>query len=296
MNNALAKQDSGSIMEQVILKGDIGKLTPEERVMFYNKTCESLGLNPLTRPFDYIVLNGKMQLYARKDATEQLRKLHDISLKITSREVTEDCYVVTAQATNASGRQDESIGVVPIANLKGNDRANAMMKCETKAKRRVTLSISGLGFLDETEIETISQDDVGPKSLFKNASLRNAYCKKVIESFDGCQDITEIDTVMGNEAKKTAELINNGNEHDVLAVEAIDNHYAMAKKRLEDTTIEPSLEDWIEDIANVPTIEGLQHKFSEAQKLFKNRPDDFALIIDAKDIRKVQLKNPHRHS
>ena len=28
------------------------------------------------------------------------------------------------------------------------------MKCETKAKRRVTLSICGLGMLDETEVET----------------------------------------------------------------------------------------------------------------------------------------------
>src|SRR5690606_24912460 len=33
--------------------------------------------------------------------------------------------------------------------------ANAYMKAETKAKRRVTLSICGLGWLDETETETI---------------------------------------------------------------------------------------------------------------------------------------------
>jgi len=30
------------------------------------------------------------------------------------------------------------------------------MKAETKAKRRVTLSICGLGLLDETEVETVS--------------------------------------------------------------------------------------------------------------------------------------------
>lgn len=54
------------------------------------------------------------------------------------------------------GRQDESIGAVPIAALKGEALANAMMKCETKAKRRVTLSICGLGMLDETEVESVS--------------------------------------------------------------------------------------------------------------------------------------------
>jgi hypothetical protein len=32
---------------------------------------------------------------------------------------------------------------------------NALMKAVTKAKRRVTLSICGLGMLDETEVETI---------------------------------------------------------------------------------------------------------------------------------------------
>ncbi len=63
--------------------------------------------------------------------------------------------MVTARATLPSGRTDESIGAVPIDTLKGESRANAMMKAETKAKRRVTLSISGLGMLDESELESI---------------------------------------------------------------------------------------------------------------------------------------------
>ena len=60
-----------SVVQQVLLGGDLSKLTPEQRVAFYNRVCESLGLNPLTRPFEFIVLNGKMTLYARKDATDQ---------------------------------------------------------------------------------------------------------------------------------------------------------------------------------------------------------------------------------
>ena len=39
--------------------------------------------------------------------------------------------------------------------MNGEALANAYMKAETKAKRRVTLSICGLGMLDETEVETI---------------------------------------------------------------------------------------------------------------------------------------------
>ena len=42
-----------------------------------------------------------------------------------------------------------------MQNLKGEALANAMMKAETKAKRRATLSICGLALLDELEVETI---------------------------------------------------------------------------------------------------------------------------------------------
>jgi len=142
-------------IERVVIGGDLSKLNAEERVNYYKLVCESVGLNPLTKPFEYIMLNGKLTLYARKDATDQLRQNHQVSITIQSRETTEGCYVVTARATLPNGRTDESLGAVPIENLKGENRANALMKCETKAKRRVTLSICGLGMLDELEIETI---------------------------------------------------------------------------------------------------------------------------------------------
>jgi hypothetical protein len=165
-------------LEQVLIGGDLANLSPADRVSYYDSVCKSLGLNPLTKPFEYIVLNDKLTLYARRDATDQLRKLHGISLKIVGREKLDSVYIVTASATTTDGRQDESTGAVALAKedgtwetaatgkryfkkngqmipLRGEDLANAMMKAETKAKRRVTLSIVGLGWLDETEIETI---------------------------------------------------------------------------------------------------------------------------------------------
>lgn len=150
----LAAPDA-SVLEQVVIHGDLSKLTPAQRVMYYQKVCESLSLNPLTKPFDYIVLNGRLTLYARRDATDQLRRRDKISVSITSREVVNGVYVVVARATTPDGRTDEAIGAVSIEGLKGDALANAMMKAETKAKRRVTLSICGLGWLDETETEAV---------------------------------------------------------------------------------------------------------------------------------------------
>lgn len=63
--------------------------------------------------------------------------------------------VVTARAQTIDGRDDESTGAVSIQGLKGEALANAIMKSETKAKRRVTLSICGLSGLDESEIDSI---------------------------------------------------------------------------------------------------------------------------------------------
>lgn len=147
----------GAIVEQVVIGGDLARLTPDQRIEYYRAVCGSLGLNPLTQPFEYIRLNDKLRLYAKREATDQLRRIHGISVQIVSREQQGDLYVVTARATSPDGRNDESTGVVTTAGLNGNALANAWLKAETKAKRRVTLSICGLGWLDETEVETVRQ-------------------------------------------------------------------------------------------------------------------------------------------
>lgn len=144
-----------AIIERVLLHGDLRQLTTPQKLSYYHSVCESLGLNPLTQPFAYIVLNGKEVLYAKRDAAEQLRKVHEISIDIKARELIGEVYVVTACASNASGRRDESTGAVAVTGLKGDNLANAYLKAETKAKRRVTLSICGLGMLDETEVDSI---------------------------------------------------------------------------------------------------------------------------------------------
>jgi len=144
-----------SAIEQVMIAGDLAKLSPEQRVQYYNRVCESLGLNPYTQPFAYIVLNSKLQLYARKDATEQLRRIHGMSITRLDGQVVDDLYIVTASAMTRDGRTDQATGAVSIAGLKGEPKANAIMKAETKAKRRVTLSISGLGWADESETDSI---------------------------------------------------------------------------------------------------------------------------------------------
>ncbi|MGH7175946.1 MAG: hypothetical protein ACREJC_01075 [Tepidisphaeraceae bacterium] len=152
-------RDYGAITERVVIQGDLSKLTADERTRYYLDVCRSVGLNPLTQPFDYITFQGKLKLYAKACAAEQLRENRDISIAIVSKEKIGELYSVTARASTPKGRQDESTGVVSLAGLKGDELANRLMKAETKAKRRVTLSICGLGMLDESEVETLSTSD-----------------------------------------------------------------------------------------------------------------------------------------
>lgn len=155
MTANLAEANQYAMVEKVVIGGDLAALSPKERLEYYNQICASTGLNPLTKPFEYIKLNNKLTLYAKRDATDQLRKIHGVSIKIVGREKVDDLYIVTAQATDKGGRTDEAVGAVNLQGLKGDMAANAIMKAETKAKRRVTLSIAGLGLLDETEVSTI---------------------------------------------------------------------------------------------------------------------------------------------
>lgn len=149
-------------LERVVLHGDLSKLSAEDRLSYYKTVCTSLGLNPATQPFDYIAFpKGGTKLYAKREASEQLRKLNRVSITKIEKYRDDDLYIVTAYAATADGRTDVDEGVVSLKGLSGVDLANAYKKAITQAKRRVTLSICGLGFLDESEVEDVAGAIVG---------------------------------------------------------------------------------------------------------------------------------------
>ena len=81
------------VLEQVLIGGDLSGLTEAQRLAYYQAVCRALGLNPLTKPFEYLTLNGKLRLYALRDCADQLRRLHGISIYIANREKMSDIYV-----------------------------------------------------------------------------------------------------------------------------------------------------------------------------------------------------------
>jgi hypothetical protein len=161
MNNALSIREqlpmpTAEDIEKALLVGNLATLTAEQRQSYYMAICQSAGLNPLTRPFTLMKnKGGDLFFYANKECAEQLRSRDAVSLQILSRETESDVgiYTVTIRASLPNGRKEDAQGVVDITNLKGQALADARMRAESKAKRRATLAICGLGFAGEEDRE-----------------------------------------------------------------------------------------------------------------------------------------------
>ncbi len=158
--NDLAKTESKlpiapEIISALVTKGDLSGLDQVQKIQYYNAYCQRLGLDPLTQPFKILNLKGKEVLYCDRSGTQQLNKLHNVSHEIQTRESANDLRIVTCRASLPTGRFQDAIGVVSIAGLSGELLSNALMKAETKAKRRATLDLLGLGILDETETQDV---------------------------------------------------------------------------------------------------------------------------------------------
>jgi len=214
------------IITSLVLNGDLSKMQPAQKVDFYNRFCQSLGLNPLTQPFQLIIFQGKQKMYATKDCTDQLRKIYGISITdMKSEIIAGELYKVVVTASDANGRTDAATGVLSIANLKGEALSNAIMKAESKAKRRVTLSICGLGILDESEVDGM-QKGAAPQAMTTVATIDTDY--EQIDISDIPNELVE--QIKNAETKKELGVIYNANEN----LKELPNFQQLLKKRQAD--------------------------------------------------------------
>lgn len=155
---ATSTQDiSPQTLEQVVVNGDLSRLSPAQKLQWYRARCDAAGLDPRTQPFQYLSLQGRLTLYATKAATDQLIASRRLNVEIIERRHDRDLgvYEVQCRVTFPDGRKVEDFAALTINGLKGDALCNALMKAVTKAKRRTVLSACGLGMLDETEVDTI---------------------------------------------------------------------------------------------------------------------------------------------
>ena len=159
-----------------LAKGELKALNNNQQAFVLGELCKATGLNPAGAPFDFLWFNGRLNIYPNKGAASQLRAREKASIKIVSKVREGDVYTVTARISTPDGREEEASGAVSLLEwdkdnkclrldkqgnpipLRGLELANAMMKAESKAKRRVTLDAIGLGLMDAEEVEDLSFD------------------------------------------------------------------------------------------------------------------------------------------
>jgi len=170
-----------STLNALVLAGDLSKLTEAQMSAYYVYRCNAVGLDPATKPFDVLTLNGKKVLYATKECSSQLSHRDKLTAEIVTTSIIGGVYEVKARAKSPDGRFTDDLGVVSVEGLKGDALCNAMMKAATKGKRRAILTHCGLGMLDETEIETIPASAKGASTAIQQTMQKRTNAEIISE-------------------------------------------------------------------------------------------------------------------
>ena len=150
------------VQSALLLHGDYGKLSPAQRNVLLLKLCETHGLDPLTKPFMYIAVDGRKILYASRSAADGIAKnkglsevghefIETVNGTILIVKVADPAWL---ESEGKRGRMKEGFSAIP-ANLTGTMWVNAVKKAHTQANRRAILALEAPGFMDESEISDI---------------------------------------------------------------------------------------------------------------------------------------------
>jgi hypothetical protein len=197
MKNELT-QSQQDIITNIVLNGDISALSNIQRVEYYNLLCKQFELNPAFKPFDILVLNGKTVLYPNKNCAEQLRDKRQVSIIREDKEYNDklNIYTVTVYGKDKFGKEDIASASITlskcdkstgykITKMNEIEISNQMMKCETKAKRRLTFSICGLGMYDEDQMEFVNTDSDNKIEESKKPEMLNLANMELKQDYKG---------------------------------------------------------------------------------------------------------------
>lgn len=166
-NTALANpEEATSALTHYLGTGDLSRLSGEQRAALYLDTCQSLGINPRTRPFDWIEFydpetkSKKLTLYPNKACADQLAYQHRIRVRTVEEKIVGSLFKVVVEGTMLDGRTETNVSYLDLTDrdgnqLKGQRLGNAFMKGHTKAKRRLVFGM--LGMMSPPDVEDLQR-------------------------------------------------------------------------------------------------------------------------------------------
>lgn len=155
-NTALANpEEATAALTHYLGTGDLSRLSGEQKAALYLDTCTSLGINPRTRPFDWIEFydpetkSKKLTLYPNKACADQLAYQHRIRVRTVEEKIVGTLFKVVVEGTMLDGRTETNVSYLDLTDrdgnqLRGQRLGNAFMKGHTKAKRRLVFGMLGM--------------------------------------------------------------------------------------------------------------------------------------------------------
>lgn len=210
-----------------------GIKTPDQAVSLM-ALCQAEGLHPAVAARDYHIVQGRPTLKA--DA--MLSRFQQAGGKVEWKEYTDKA--VTGIFSHPQGGKIEiswTIEMAKNANLTGKDvwrqypRQMLRARVISEGIRTVYPGVA-VGIYTPEEAQDFEEPEV--RSLFKNASFRNAWTKGVIDAIESSKTLDELKVVASQNKPRIDELVANGNEIDLLAVDEVRKRFEQVKTRIKD--------------------------------------------------------------
>jgi len=155
--------------------GDYSKLSDDQRAQLHLQMCTSLGVNPLTRPFEWIEFydpetrGKKLTLYPKSSLADQLSYVHRIRVRTVEEKMVGTLYKLVLEGTMPDGRSETNVAYLDMVDregkpLRGQRHGNGLMKARTKCKRRLIFGMVGMSMPDRDSLQdarTVVVDGAG---------------------------------------------------------------------------------------------------------------------------------------
>lgn len=244
-----------TIRETCIPSNEKAKVTNEQFAAFL-LVAKEYNLNPLTKEiYAYPARSGGIQPIVGVDGWCRIVNNHPQLNGIEFDDIKNDKGEIIAIACKIH-RKDREHPTVAIEYMSECKRGTEPWKqwpvrmLRHKALIQAARYAFGFsGIVDPDEAERIEMVDVTPpvKSLFKNATLRNDWCKKVLEAIKESDNEKDMNAVIEAYKPKIEEMRANGHESDLLAIDTIETTYNIQKNKIQEFADNETMRQQIAD-------------------------------------------------
>lgn len=234
---AVMKFDEMERLADYMAKSNLFGIKTKEQAISLMALSQAEGLHPAIAARDYhIVQGGRPTLKA--DA--MMARFQGAGGKVEWKEYTDK--VVTGIFSHPQGGKVEITWTIEMAKAAGLFKNNVWSQYPRQMLRARTISEGirtiypgvAVGIYTPEEVEDFVDVTPEAKSLFKNASLRNTWFASVVDSFTSAKTLKELKTAVAGHKSKFDEMVENGNEHDLLAVDELRKRYEQIQARLKE--------------------------------------------------------------